>query len=104
MYRGKNISLNVCQHFVGLNSERRGIFLAAVIDCKLAKKNEICSLRGRQKKGGGGGGGGEKSTLTLTYLSNPPPFFPYPFRRMLYRLEICDTPLHAIIYHDLQNF
>ena len=103
MYRGKNISLNFCQHFVGLNSERRGIFLAAVIDCKLARKNEICSLRGRHKKGGGGGEG-EKSTLTLTYLSNPPAFFPYPFRRMLCRLEICDTPLHAIIYHDLQNF
>ena len=94
MYRGKNISLNVCQHFVGLNSERRGIFLAAVIDCKLAEKNEICSLRGRHKK--------EHVNPNLSVQS--PSFFPYPFRRMLCRLEICDTQLHAIIYHDLQNF
>ena len=78
------------------------IFLAAVIDRKLAKKSEICSLRGRHKKGGGGGR--EKRALTLTSLANSPPFFPYPFRRMLCRLEICDTPLNATIYHDLQNF
>ena len=76
MYRGKNISLNFCQHFVGLNSERRGIFLAAVIDCKLARKNEICSLRGRHKKGGGGGGGEKHVNPNLSLQS--PCFFPLP--------------------------
>ena len=75
MYRGKNISLNFCQHFVGLNSERRGIFLAAVIDFKLARKNEICSLRGRHKKGGGGGG--EKHVNPNLSLQSPC-FFPLP--------------------------
>ena len=61
----------------------------------------VACVAGTKKEGGGGGG--EKHVNPNLSLQSPA-FFPYPFRRMLCRLEICDTPLHAIIYHDLQNF